>query len=237
MCDSVPVFRMQANVPASSPTSCVRTRQFNDTLLADVNFWNYQGREVLVYSMIDEATRFHVTQILPAQSGRDLYLAIMTAWVKWAGAPRFLLVDPHRSHQGTTVLVGAAEASWTRGLVERHGAYARPTVEKMVHDAVPDDVSAHSLFDKATSAKNMMSRIRGNSPSQWVLATQPRIPESLVIDDEDEDLCLTRTSPKVKTMNLLVRFVSEMQPAVLSSPWTQIKGFAGPQSLLLVLIG
>ena len=80
--------------------------------------------------------------------------------------------------QGTTVLVGAAEASWTRGLVERHGAYVRSMVEKMVHDGVPDDMSAQSLFDKATSAKNMMSRIRGYSPSQWVLATQPRIPES-----------------------------------------------------------
>ena len=32
-----------------------------------------------------------------------------------------------------------------------------------------------------------MSRIRGYSPSQWVLATQPRIPASLMIDDEDED--------------------------------------------------
>ena len=96
------------------------------TLLAVVHFWNYQGREVLVYSMIDEATRFHVTQILPSQSARDLYEAIMTAWVKWAGAPRFLLVDPHRSHlarqfieqlgaQSTTVLVGAAEASWSCG--------------------------------------------------------------------------------------------------------------------------
>ena len=57
---------------------------FNDTLLADVHFWNYQGREVSVCSMIDEATRFHVTQILPSQSVRDLYEAIMTAWVKWA---------------------------------------------------------------------------------------------------------------------------------------------------------
>ena len=57
----------------------------------------------------------------------------------------------------------------------------------MVHDGVPDDMSAQSLFDRATSAKNMMSRIRGYSPSQWVLATQPRIPESLMIDDEDED--------------------------------------------------
>ena len=117
--------------------------------------------------------------------------------MKWAGAPRFLLVDPHKSHwaqqfieqlgaQDTTVLVGAAEASWTRGLVERHGAYVRSTVEKMVHDGVPHDMSVQSLFDKATSAKNMMSRIRGYSPSQWVLPTQPRIPESLMIDDEDE---------------------------------------------------
>ena len=180
------------------PVSVPRTRQFNDTLLADVHFCNCQGREVLVYSVIDEATRFHVTQIVPSQSARDLYEAIMNAWVKWAGAPRFLLVDPHRSHlarqfieqlgaQGTTVLVGAAEASWTRGLVERHGAYVRSMVEKMVHDGVPDDMSVQSLFDKATSAKNMMSRIRGYSPSQWVLATQPRIPESLKIDDEDED--------------------------------------------------
>ena len=30
---------------------------------------------------------------------------------------------------------------------------------------VPDDMSAQSLFDRATSAKNMMSRIRGYSPS------------------------------------------------------------------------
>ena len=122
----------------------------------------------------------------------------MNAWVKWAGAPRFLLVDPHRSHlarqfieqmkaQGTTVLVGAAEASWTRCLVERHGAYGRSMMEKMVHDGVPDDMSAQPLFDKATSAKKMLSRIRGYSPSQWVIATQPRTPESLIIDDEDED--------------------------------------------------
>ena len=49
------------------PVSVPRTRQSIDTLLADVHFWNYQGRGVLVYSLIDEATRFHVTHILPSQ--------------------------------------------------------------------------------------------------------------------------------------------------------------------------
>ena len=28
-------------------------------------------------------------KILPSQSARDLYEAIMNAWVKWAAAPRF----------------------------------------------------------------------------------------------------------------------------------------------------
>ena len=148
--ESVSVFRVQADVPASAsfvrPLSVPRTRQFNDTLLANVRFCNYQGREVLVYSLIDEATRFHVTQVVPSQSARDLYEAIMNAWAR---APRFLLIDPHRSHlarqfmeqlgaQGTTVLVGAC-----RGFVD--GAYVRSMVEKMVHDGVPEDMSVQSL--------------------------------------------------------------------------------------------
>ena len=101
----------------------------------------------------------------------------MTAWVKWAGAHVFCWLTHHRSllarlsfeqlgAQGTTFLVGAAEASWARGLVKRRGAYVRSMAEKMVHDGVPHDMSVHSLFDKATSAKNMISRIRGYSASQ-----------------------------------------------------------------------
>ena len=122
----------------------------------------------------------------------------MSAWVKWAGAPRFRLVNftDHTwlgsslntwERKATTVLVGAAGASWTRGLVERDGEYVRSMVEKMVHDGVFDDMSAQSLFDKATSAKNMMTRIRGYSPSQWVPVTQPKLPDSHMFDDEEED--------------------------------------------------
>ena len=97
--------------------------------------------EVLVYSLIDEATRFHVTQIVPSQSARDLYEAIMNAWVKWAGAPRFLLVDPHRSHLARQFIeqlwstgdyrsCGSCRGFVDRGLVERHGAYVRSMVEE-----------------------------------------------------------------------------------------------------------
>ena len=50
MCDSVSVFRVQAETQPRlrRPVSVPRTRQFSAALLADVHFWNYQGREVLV---------------------------------------------------------------------------------------------------------------------------------------------------------------------------------------------
>ena len=105
----------------------------------------------------------------------------------------------------------------------------RSMVEKMVHDGVPDDTSARSLFDKATSAKNMMSRIRGYSPSQWVLANATAsflsLSRSMM---RTKIMFLTKISQKAKTMNSLARFVSEMQLAVLSWLQTRTTGFARP---------
>ena len=86
-------------------------------------------------------------------------LDLCAAWSEWSGAPRFLIVYRHRSHvvrdvvaqlgaQGTTLLVDPVEASWTRGLVEGHGSYARAMAERMVQNGVPHDVSAHSSLDK-----------------------------------------------------------------------------------------
>ena len=171
------------------PVSVPRTRQFNDTLLSDVHFWNFQGRDVLVNPLIDEATRFHVTQILNSQSTRDLCgnhdcLGGMGKSTTFSvGSNRTWLVSSLSNWERKVRLF-----SWElqKRLVTRHGTYIRSMMEKMVYDGVPDDMSAQTLFDRATSAKNMMNRIRGYSPSQWVLATQPRIPESLMIDDEDE---------------------------------------------------
>ena len=142
------------------PASVPRTRQFNDTLLVDVHFWDFRGERVLVYSMIDEATRFHVAEVVIRQGAMDLFEAIMRGWIRWAGSPKFVLVDPHRAQisrvfvdhmgmQGTTVLAGAAEAHWTRGLVERHGDYLREMVAKMELDGLPADISVQCVIDRA----------------------------------------------------------------------------------------
>ena len=157
--------------------------------------------------MIDEATRFHMAEVVLNQSPATLYEAILRGWIRWAGPPRFVLVDPHRSQiafafvenlgtQGTTVLAGAAEAHWTRGLVERHGTYLREMVAKMELDGLPPELSVQAVIDRALAAKSMMSRILGYSPAQWVLATQPRIPESLMTDEDDVDHVPFRDMPE-----------------------------------------
>ena len=83
-------------------------------------------------------------------------------------------------------MIGAAEASWTRGVVERRGDYLRRMVSKVLTDGVtlPD---MQTLVSHLCAAKNMMSRIRSFSPSQWALATQPRLPEVFMIEDEADD--------------------------------------------------
>ena len=200
MCDQVsPVLCVDVCPVPDFAFPVPRRRQFNDTWLADVHCWSFRNVEILIYSMIDEATCFHVTHVLRDQTPHSLFEGIMQAWITSAGAPRLLSVDPHLSFlarsfleqlcaQGTIVLVGAAEAAWTRGLVERHASCVGALAEKTVQDGAPDDMCAQSVLDKATGAKNIMSRTRGyNYPAQWVLATQPRVPGSLMIHDANAD--------------------------------------------------
>ena len=179
------------------PAAVPRTRTFNEIILVDTNFITIGDTQYMLYHMVDDATRFHVCDVVSQQTGKALFQSIMNSWIRWAGAPRFLIADPLPSQagrefndllgaQGTTVLIGAAEASWTRGVVERHGDYLRRMVSKLLTDGVtlPD---MQTVVSHLCAAKNMMSRIRGYSPSQWVLATQPRLPESLMIEDEADD--------------------------------------------------
>ena len=120
---------------------------------------NDQGREVLLYPLIDEATWFHVTHILPSRSARDLYEAILTAWVKWAElhvccwwtlTDRSWLDSSLNSweHKVPPFVWELQKRHGPMVFWERHGACVRSMVEKMVHDRVPDDMSAQSLFDR-----------------------------------------------------------------------------------------
>ena len=54
------------------PVCVARTRQLNDTSLADVHFWSFRNDEILIYSLIDEAARFHVTHVLRDQPVKPL---------------------------------------------------------------------------------------------------------------------------------------------------------------------
>ena len=63
-------------------------------------------------------------------------------------------------------------------------------------DGLPPEIGVQVAIDRALAAKNMMSKIRGYAPSQWVLPTQPRVPESLMIDDDEVDHLPFRDIPE-----------------------------------------
>ena len=81
--------------------------------------------------------------------------------------------------QDTAVKVGAAEASWPCGSVQRHASHVKAMEQRVVQEGVPDDMSAQTILDKATGTLHLMSIISRYFSSQLVLVTQPRVPDPL----------------------------------------------------------
>ena len=164
---------------------------------------------MLVYSLIDEADPFHVTKILPSQSARDLYEAIMTAWVKWATAPSFLLVDAYRSHLARQFIeqLGAHHhrfrgsctsfmdpwscgTSWSTCAI--HGRENGSRWSASCHEC-------SVVVRQSDISQEHDEQIRGYSPSQWVVATKPRVPESMAPEAQPSPstnwFCFTANGP------------------------------------------
>ena len=76
-------------------------------------------------------------------------------------------------------------APWQRGRVERHGATVKEMLDRMDDELMIEDAQH---FDEALAqcfrAKNSMSIIEGYSPEQAVLGRSPKLPASVVSDEE-----------------------------------------------------
>ena len=76
---------------------------FNDTVSMDVNFWKIsfkQSREKKtqkVLNIVDTASGMHIAFQVADQAAETIWKAYATGWLRWAGSPRCLRVDPHSS--------------------------------------------------------------------------------------------------------------------------------------------
>ena len=66
------------------PAAIPRMRTFNEIVLVDANFITLGGTQDMLYHIVDDATRFHVRDVIDQQTSQALFQSIMTSWIRWA---------------------------------------------------------------------------------------------------------------------------------------------------------
>ena len=115
----------------------------NDIVSMDVNFWKISFKEfprvkttLKVLNIVDAASGMHIAIQIADHTAETIWKAFATGWLRWAGSPRCLRVDPHSSQiargffdkaegRGKFVEPILAEVHWQIGQVENNARYSR----------------------------------------------------------------------------------------------------------------
>ena len=137
----------------------------------DVNFWKITFKESLrvkttlkVLNIVDAASGMHIAIQIADQTAETTWRAFATGWLRWAGSPRCLRVDPHRSQiargffdkaegRGIFVEPTPAEAHWQMGQVENNARYLRQMGYRIVEDIDVSQGDFQTLLDELTDAQ------------------------------------------------------------------------------------
>ena len=147
---------------------------FNDIVSMDVSFWKITFKEsprekktLKVLNIVDAASGMHIAIQIADQTAETIWKAFATGWLTWAGSPRCLRVDPHRSQiargffdraegRGIFVEPTPAEAHWHIGQVEINARYLRQIRYKILEDIGVSQSDFQTMLDELTDAKNSL---------------------------------------------------------------------------------
>ena len=89
--------------PSKRRVAVNHAETFNDIVSMDVNFWKISFKEsreqktLKVLNIVDTASGMHIAIQVAGQTAETIWKAFATGWLRWAGSPRCLRVDPHNS--------------------------------------------------------------------------------------------------------------------------------------------
>ena len=90
--------------PSKRKVAVNHAETFNDIVSMDVTFWKITFKEaprvkttLKVLNIVDAASGMHIAIQIADQTAETIWRAFATGWLRWAGSPRCLRVDPHRS--------------------------------------------------------------------------------------------------------------------------------------------
>ena len=189
--------------PSKRKVAVNHAETFNDIVSMDVNFWKITFKEsprvkttLKVLNIVDAASGMHIAIQIADQTAETIWKAFATGWLRWAGSPRCLRVDPHRSQiarwffdkaegRGIFVEPTPAEAHWQMGQVENNARYLRQMGYRIVEDIDVSQSDFQTTLDELTDAKNSLEQHSGYMPRQWVFGLIPRVPGHMLEENSD----------------------------------------------------
>ena len=152
-------------------------------------------RSLPVLNMLDLGTNYQMVEVLESKEPLHIWRTMWRTWARTFGLPQYISVDEGREFRagfaqmcasaGTLVFRAAARAPWQQGKVERHGGLMKTLLEKSREEMPP--TSRHELVHliyACEAAKNRFSNRSGYSPAQRQIGQWPRMPSSLMSDEE-----------------------------------------------------
>jgi hypothetical protein len=172
-------------------------KRFNDRLVVDIVYLkNVTGESFMFLSQIDDATVYHVADLLDNRSQEEITDKMIKGWFRFFGLPDEMLLDSEGAMKsfsfeslmaqgGIRVRFVPADAHWQLGKAERHGHAFRWITKRLISQFGVVTVSDMELVaSMALHAKNTLTRRSGSSPAQWVFGRNHKLPVALLSEPE-----------------------------------------------------
>ena len=190
-------------LPSKRKVAVNHAETSSDIVSMDVNFWKITFKEyprvkttLKVLNTVDAASGMHIAIQIADQTAETIWRAFATVCLRWAGSPRCLRVDPHRSQivrgffdkaegRGIFVEPTPAQAHWQMGQVENNARYLRRMGYRIVKDIDVSQSDFQTMIDKLTDAKNSLMQHNGYMPRQWVFGLIPRVPGHMLEENSN----------------------------------------------------
>ncbi len=189
----------QSNVLPKAPRPAVVPRGYAPGVAVGIDLFYVPDvmnqKSVPILNVVDLGTNYQMVEVLENKEPAHIWRTFWRVWARTFGLPQYVAIDEgreFRSHfsklcasAGTIVFRAAARAPWQQGRVERHGALLKTMLEKSREEMVPTtpEELLH-LLHACECAKNRFSNRSGYSPTQRQIGQWPRMPSSLLSDEE-----------------------------------------------------
>ena len=148
-----------------------------------------------VLNLVDLGTNYQMIEVLENKEPLHIWHTFWQVWARTFGLPQYMTIDEGREFRGgfsqlcanvgTVVFRTAARSPWQNGRVERHGGVIKEMIEKSRADLPPATMQElKQILYACESAKNRFSNRSGFSPTQRQIGQWPRMPSSLMSDEE-----------------------------------------------------